>query len=82
MPVDQASALETTLARIRQRYALHFLSPEGARPGQRRTIDVELAESASRRYPDADVRFRRFACARPLGLLAAVHSRPGGPTRF
>jgi VWFA-related protein len=72
MPVDQASALETTLARIRQRYALHFLSPEGARPGQRRTIDVALSEAASRRYPDAEVRFRRFYLApdRPVGVAA------------
>ncbi len=74
MPVDQASALETTLARIRQRYALHFLSPEGARPGQRRTIDVELAEAAGRRYPDAEVRFRRFYLApdRPAVVAGGV----------
>jgi VWFA-related protein len=59
LPVDDASALETTLARIRQRYALHFHLPEGAKPGQERTIEVELAEAARRRYPDAELRFRR-----------------------
>ncbi len=32
MSVDDASALETTLARIRQRYALHFNVPAGVKP--------------------------------------------------
>lgn len=57
--VDNASALEDTLNGIRQRYALHFLVPPGARAGQERTIEVALSESARRRYPDAEVRFRR-----------------------
>lgn len=59
MPVEDASALETTLARIRQRYALHFSLPEDAKPGQERAIEVELAAAARQRYPDAEVRYRR-----------------------
>jgi hypothetical protein len=59
MPVDDASALETTLARIRQRYALHFHLPEGVKPGQERDVQVELADAVRRRYPDAEVRYRR-----------------------
>ena len=59
MPVDDASALETTLARIRQRYALHFYLPDGVKPGQERNIEVTLSDAARRRYPDADVHFRR-----------------------
>jgi len=59
MSVNDASALETTLSRLRQRYALHFNLPEGVKPGQERQIEVELAEAARRRYPDAEVRFRR-----------------------
>jgi VWFA-related protein len=59
MPVDDASALETTLARIRQRYALHFSLPQGAKPGQERAIEVELAAAVRQRYPDAEVRYRR-----------------------
>lgn len=74
MPVDDASALETTLARIRQRYALHFNLPEGVKPGQERQIEVALAESARRRYPDAEVRFRRVYLA-PGGSEAAVLTR-------
>jgi len=61
MPVDDASALETTLARIRQRYALHFSLPEGAKPGEERQLDVELAAAARQRYPDAEVRYRRVS---------------------
>jgi hypothetical protein len=63
LPVDGASALEDTLARIRQRYALHFLVPPGVRRGEERTIEVSLADSARRRYPDAELRFRRLYIA-------------------
>ena len=59
MNVDDASALEDTLSRLRQRYALHFYLPAGVKPGQERNIEVALAASAARRYPDAEVRFRR-----------------------
>ena len=59
MSVDQASALEDTLTRLRQRYALHFYLPEGARVGQEREVVVELSAGARRRYPDAEVRHRR-----------------------
>lgn len=60
MAVDDAMALETTLARIRQRYALYFNLPEGARPGQERTIEVALTTAALQRYPGAEVRYRRL----------------------
>lgn len=59
MSVDQASALEDTLTRLRQRYALHFYLPEGARAGQERQVVVDLTAAARRRYPDAEVRNRR-----------------------
>lgn len=59
MPLEDASSLETTLARIRQRYALFFYSPEGVKPGQVRNVEVELADATHRRYPDAEVRYRR-----------------------
>lgn len=57
--VDDAGSLETTLARIRQRYALHFHLPEGAKPGTERTLEVALATATRRRYPAAEVRYRR-----------------------
>lgn len=59
LPVDGASALEDTLDRIRRRYALHFLVPAGVQRGEERSIDVQLSDSARRRYPDAELRFRR-----------------------
>jgi VWFA-related protein len=63
MPVDDAGALETTLSHIRERYALHFHLPEDAKPGEEQIIDVQLAQTARSRYPDAQVRFRRVYLA-------------------
>ena len=83
LPVDDASALETTLSRIRQRYALHFLVPPNARSGEQRNIEVTLADSARRRYPDADLRFRRTYLA-PSGLPStggAVAAAPAEPSQ-
>src|SRR5260370_3067986 len=59
MPDGAASALEDTLSRIRQRYALYFNLPEGVQPGQERNIEVDLASAVRRRFPDAEVRYRR-----------------------
>jgi hypothetical protein len=59
MPAENADSLENTLARIRQRYALHFYLPEGTRAAEERDIQVELAEAVRSRYPGADVRYRR-----------------------
>ena len=47
--VDEVSALETTLMRLRQRDALRFNPPEGVQPGQERNIQVELSDAARRR---------------------------------
>ncbi len=59
LSIEEGSAVETTLSRIRQRYALYFLLPENARAGEQRQLDVTLAGAARRRYPDADLRYRR-----------------------
>jgi VWFA-related protein len=59
MSVDDASALQETLERLRQRYALYFNLPEGVRPGEERNIVVDLNASARLRYRDAEVRYRR-----------------------
>jgi VWFA-related protein len=63
MPVDDAYALETTLSRLRQRYALYFNLPPGVRAGEERSIEVSLADGALRRYGDAEVRYRRVYLA-------------------
>lgn len=59
MPVDDASAFENTLARIRERYALYFYLPDGVQPGEEGTVEVELSAAARQRFPGADVRYRR-----------------------
>lgn len=58
MPVDNASSLEDTLSRLRQRYALHFYLPADVRSGQTRNLEIQLTAAALRRYPDAEVRYR------------------------
>lgn len=59
MPVDNSYALQDTLARIRERYAIHFYLPAGARAGEERNIQVDLADATRARFPGADVRYRR-----------------------
>ena len=75
MAVDQASALEYTLARIRERYALYFYLPEGMKPGDERSVEVLLSDAARRRYPRAEVRYRRSYLA-PNGVNGTEPARP------
>ncbi|HTM51418.1 MAG TPA: VWA domain-containing protein [Bryobacteraceae bacterium] len=63
MRVEDSYSLENTLARIRQRYAVYFSLPPGVKRGQQRTIEVSLADAARRRYPFAEVRYRRLYLA-------------------
>jgi len=74
MSVNDASALEDTLERLRRRYTLYFSLPEGVQPGQERNIEVDLTPEARRRFSDAEVRYRR-AYATPTG------GRDSGPVR-
>jgi hypothetical protein len=75
MSVADASALETTLERLRQRYALYFHMPEGSSAGQERSIEVDLTDSARRRYPTAEIKYRRVYLA-PTGASGSE----AGPT--
>ena len=75
MTVDQASAFERTLARIRERYALYFYLPEGMRPGDEGSVEVLLTDAARRRYPLAQVRYRRSYLA-PNGPNNREEARP------
>jgi VWFA-related protein len=59
MSVNDASALEDTLSRLRQRYTLYFNLPEGVQPGQERNIVADLTPDARHRFSDAEVRYRR-----------------------
>ena len=73
MSVNDASALEETLMRLRQRYALFFSLPEGVVPGQERNVVVDLAPDARRHYSDAEVHYRR-------SYMSGDHDRDNGPT--
>ncbi len=59
MAVEDASALQETLANLRQRYSLFFSVPAEAKVGQRRTISVALSREAARRHPGAQLKYRR-----------------------
>jgi len=54
---DAGTAFQEAMRRIRSRYALYYALPE-AKPGTRRAIRVELAQTAAKQYPKARVRAR------------------------
>jgi len=67
LPVDGASAFEDTLARLRQRYSLHFYWPPGVAKPEERIVAVALSRSAGGEYPNAEVRYRRAYIGVPSG---------------
>jgi hypothetical protein len=76
-PVDDGSALEDTLSRLRQRYALHFNSADTSSSGAHRTIQVDLTDAMRRRYPDAEIRYRRVTLsgnAREAGPISITRA--------
>lgn len=80
MRMDDAYALQDTLARIRQRYALYFGLPPGVRAGEQRQIELELTATTRSRYLGSDVRYRRQYYA-PDRVVATTQpgtdARPG-----
>ncbi|MBV8895784.1 MAG: VWA domain-containing protein [Acidobacteriaceae bacterium] len=58
MRVDDAGALQDTLSRLRQRYALYFYLPEGTKDTDQHKIQVDLAQEARIRYAQAEIRYR------------------------
>jgi VWFA-related protein len=74
MSVNDAEALEDTLARLRQRYTLYFNLPDGVQPGQERNIQVDLTPEVRRRFSDAEVRYRRTS-------MSNTDGRGAGPTK-
>lgn len=85
-PVDDASALEETLTRLRQRYALHFNSADTSASGTHLPVQVDLTDRARRRYPDAEIHYRRVTLsgnsreAGPISITRA-HLPDDGPVR-
>lgn len=72
MQSDAASALETTLNRLRQRYALHFNLPAGVTAGDRRTVELALEDRVRQQYPGAVLRYRH-------SYIASVSAGSGAP---
>jgi hypothetical protein len=59
MSVDQASSLEDTLARLRQRYALYFYLPEGVKGSDQQSLAIDLSQEARLRFQEAEIHYRR-----------------------
>jgi hypothetical protein len=72
MRVDEASSLEDTLARLRQRYALYCYLPEGSWAGSG-SIQVDLSQEARLRFLDAEIHYRRIYMS---GSGSGEHSGP------
>lgn len=76
MSVNDASALEETLERLRQRYTLYFNLPEGVHPGDEDDVRVDLAPQARARFSDAEVHYRRMHMAPTDGASTDADDRP------
>jgi hypothetical protein len=88
MRVDEASALEDTLARLRQRYALFFHLPEGSASTDQRSVEVALSNTTRLRTQEAEIRYRRVYMAgttsrEHVGPVVSRIQQPAetGPTR-
>jgi len=75
MRVNDSYALQDTLTRLRQRYALYFSLPPGVRAGEERDIELALADATLRRLPGADVHYRRTYYA-PGGASGVTSAAP------
>jgi VWFA-related protein len=73
MSINDASALEDTLSRLRQRYALHFYLTEEGQAKSHHDIRVDLTTEARIRFPEADVRSRRV-------FMTSGSNENSGPT--
>jgi VWFA-related protein len=73
MSVNDASALEDTLSRLRQRYALHFYLAEEAQAQAQHRVRVDLSDEGRMRFAGAEVRSRRV-------FMSGVPNESSGPT--
>jgi VWFA-related protein len=72
-------ALEKMIAGIRSRYVLYFNQPQDAPCARERTIDVELTDSASQRYPGTQFRFKRTYEPSEKTTAVACQARASNP---
>ena len=72
--VNDASAVETTFERIRQRYAVYFHLPDGMDAA--RGMELDLTDAARRRHPDAALQYRRIGLANDSGRPGLISRVP------
>jgi VWFA-related protein len=81
--VDDASSLEDTLLRLRQRYALNYNSADTSSTNAR-PVQLDLTNATRRRYPDAEIRYRRVFLSKdsreagPISITRAHPPEDGG----
>ena len=82
MNVEEATALEDTLARLRQRYALYFYYPEGANALGTENVKVDLSPEARIRFADSEIHYRHVYMASASGEKTGTASvtRTHAPT--
>ena len=62
LPVNNASTLETTFARIRKRYAIYYYLPEGTGASSWDSgVAVDLTAAARTLYPEGELRYRQVS---------------------
>jgi uncharacterized membrane protein YgcG len=74
MNVEEATALEDTLARLRQRYALYFYYPEGAKASGTENVKVDLSPEARIRFSDSEIHYRHVFIASASGEKSGAAS--------
>ena len=77
LSVNDASAVETTFERIRQRYAIYFYLPDGMENG--RGMELVLTDTARRRYLDAALQYRQVGLAKDGAKPALITRVPAHP---
>jgi hypothetical protein len=77
LSVNDGSAVQSILERIRQRYTVYFHLPEDMDP--KGGLQLDLTDAARRRHPDASLQYRQIGLAtdsgRP-GLISRVAAHP------
>lgn len=74
MNVEDASSLEDTFARLRQRYALYFNYPEGNESSTPENVKVDLSNEAKIRFADAEIHYRHVYMASNSGSNSGMTS--------
>ena len=82
LPVNNASTLETTFARIRKRYAIYYYLPEGTGASSSDSgVAVDLTAAARTLYPEGELRYRQVFLAGNVRRTFVKRVVLNGPVR-